>query len=92
MCKLIFYAKFMPMVLCEADLYALKSNSQDNIMQSFDLVTSFGFIGNVVDECIYLKICETKFIFLDLYDDYILLTSSEMSSLRKTKHFLLENH
>ena len=52
------------------------------------MITSFGFKENIVDQCIYLKFSERKFIILVLYVDDILLASSDVGLLRETKIFL----
>ncbi|KAM2045528.1 hypothetical protein FF1_009770 [Malus domestica] len=44
-----------------------------------------------MDDCIYLKHKGSKFIFLVLYVDDILLASSDMQLLRKTKTVLSTN-
>lgn len=51
----------------------------------------FWFCCNLIDQCFYLKICGNTLIFLVLYVGDILLTSSDISLLMETKHFLLEN-
>jgi hypothetical protein len=38
----------------------------------------YGFKGNIVDHCIYLKISGSKIIFLVLYVDDILLASNDL--------------
>lgn len=45
---------------------------------------TFGFKENCVDQCIYLKVSGSKFLFLVLYVDDILLASM----LHDTKTFL----
>ena len=52
------------------------------------MITSFGFKENTIDQCIYLKFSERKFIILVLYVDDILLASSDVGLLRETKIFL----
>ena len=56
-----------------------------------DTITSFGFKENTVDRCIYLKVSGSKFIFLILYVDDILLTTNDLGLLSKTKKFLSNN-
>lgn len=51
----------------------------------------FVFFFNLINQCFYLKICGNTFIFLVLNVGDILLTSSDISLLMKTKGFLLEN-
>ena len=43
------------------------------------------------DQCIYHKFKESKFIFLVLYVDDILLASNDMILLLETKSFLSKN-
>ena len=52
------------------------------------MITSFGFKENTVDQCVYLKFSGSKFIILGLYVDDILLSSSDVELLHKTKWFL----
>ncbi|XP_022846239.1 uncharacterized protein LOC111368978 [Olea europaea var. sylvestris] len=56
-----------------------------------DTITSFGFKENVVDRCIYLKVSGSKFIFLILYVDDILLATNDFGLLYETKKFLSKN-
>ena len=51
-------------------------------------MTSLGFIENQIDQCIYLKISGSKFIFLVLYVDDVLLASSDLNLLHETKQHL----
>lgn len=44
-----------------------------------EIITAFGFIENRLDECIYLKVSGSNFIFLVLYVDDILLASSDLN-------------
>ena len=55
------------------------------------MITSFGFKENIVDQCIYQKISESKFILLVLYVDDILLASSDIGLLYETKRFFSNN-
>ena len=54
-------------------------------------ITSFGFKENIVDQCIYLKVSGSKFIFLILYVDDILLDSSDLGLLSETKEYFSKN-
>ena len=49
------------------------------------------FVESVVDQCIYLKVNRSKFIFLVLYEDDILLARSDLGLLHDTKFFLSQN-
>jgi len=43
------------------------------------------------DQCIYLKVSVSKFIFIVLYVDDILLASNDLCLLHETKQFLSQN-
>lgn len=60
-------------------------------MKFHQVVSSFGFIENTVDSCIYLKISGSKFIFLVLYVDDILLATNNLGLLLDVKKMLSEN-
>ena len=45
----------------------------------------------MVEDCVYHKFNESKFIFLILYVDDILIVSSDIGLLHKTKKFLSKN-
>ena len=47
-----------------------------------------GFEENKVDQCIYLKISESKYIFLVLYVDDILLACNDIGLLHEIKQLL----
>ena len=55
------------------------------------MITSFGFKENTIDQCIYHKISESKFILQVLYVDDIMLASSNIGLLHETKRFLSNN-
>jgi len=44
----------------------------------------FLFKENIIDRCIYLKVSGSKFIFLILYVDYILLETNDLSLLLRS--------
>jgi len=72
-------------------IYSLKQASRQWYLKFNDTIVSFGFKGNTVDRCIYLKVNESKVIFLILYVDDILLATNELGFLHKTKKFLSNN-
>ena len=72
-------------------IYGLKQASRQWYIRFNDTITSFGFKENTVDQCIYLKISGSKFIFLVLYVDDILLASSDLGLLHETKEYLSKN-
>ena len=72
-------------------IYGLKQASRQWYIKFNNTITSFGFKENTIDQCIYLKINGSKFIFLILYVDDILLASSDLALLRETKEHLSKN-
>ncbi|RVW22594.1 hypothetical protein VitviT2T_021333 [Vitis vinifera] len=69
-------------------IYGLKQASRQWYRKFDQMITSFGFKENTVDQCIYLKFSGSKFIILVLYVDDILLASSDVGLLHETKRFL----
>ncbi|KAL6327955.1 hypothetical protein AAG906_031299 [Vitis piasezkii] len=72
-------------------IYGLKQASRQWYIKFNNTITYFGFKENIVDKCIYLKVSGSKFIFLILYVDDILLASSDLGLLRETKEYLSKN-
>ena len=66
-------------------IYGLKQASRQWYRKFDQVITSFGFKENTVDQCIYLKFSGSKFIILVLYVDDILLASSDVGLLHETK-------
>ncbi|KAI5314256.1 hypothetical protein L3X38_043432 [Prunus dulcis] len=69
-------------------IYGLIQASRQGYLKFDEVVTSFGFIENILDDCIYLKVDKSRFIFLVLYVDDILLASSDFQLLLETKTML----
>ena len=69
-------------------IYCLKQASRQWYRKFDQVIISFGFKENTVDQCIYLKFSGSKFIILVLYVDDILLASSDVGLLHETKRFL----
>uniref|UniRef100_A0A6N2L3B4 Fe2OG dioxygenase domain-containing protein n=1 Tax=Salix viminalis TaxID=40686 RepID=A0A6N2L3B4_SALVM len=72
-------------------IYGLKQASRQWYFKFHQVIISFGFEMNLVDDCIYHKFCGSKYIFLVLYVDDILLASSDIGLLHETKKFLAKN-
>ena len=72
-------------------VYGLKQASRQWYQKFDQVITSFGFKENTVDQCIYHKISWSKFILLVLYVNNILLASSDIGMLHETKIFLSKN-
>jgi hypothetical protein len=72
-------------------IYGLKQASRQRYLKFDETIRSIGFKENEEDNCIYAKFKSRKFILLILYVDDILLASSDVSLLLKTKRFLSSN-
>ena len=66
-------------------IYGLKQASRQWYRKFDQVVTSFGFKENPVDQCIYVKFSGSKFVILVLYVDDILLASNNKDLLHETK-------
>ena len=64
-------------------IYGLKQASRQWYIKFHNVITSFGFEENIVDQCIYLKVSGSHFIFLVLYVDDILLASNNLRTIRE---------
>jgi hypothetical protein len=72
-------------------IYELKQVSCQWYIKFHKVITSFGFIENLVDQCIYLKVSGSKVIFLVLYVVDILLVSNDLGLLHETKQLLSQS-
>jgi uncharacterized protein with ParB-like and HNH nuclease domain len=72
-------------------IYGLKQASRQWYLKFDKTIRKFGFKENIEDNCMYAKFKKGKYIFLILYVDDILLASSDVSLLLKTKMFLSLN-
>jgi hypothetical protein len=72
-------------------IYGLKQVSRQWYLKFDETIRSFCFKENEEDNYIYAKFRSGKFIFLILYVDDILLTSSDASLLLETKRLLSSN-
>ena len=72
-------------------IYSLKQASCQRYLKFNDIIVFFGFKENTVDWCIYLKVSESKVIFLILYVDDILLATNDFGLLHETEKFLSSN-
>jgi len=75
----------------EKSIYGLKQASRQWYITFNGTITSFGFQEIIVNRCVYRKVSGSKFIFLVLYVDDILLAAKDLSILRETKDFLSKN-
>lgn len=72
-------------------LYGLKQASRQWYLKFHNVIFSFGFVENIMDECIYLKFSGSKICFLVLYVDDILLATNDKGLLHEVKQFLSNN-
>ena len=88
-----FSVKGKEHVVCKLkkSIYGLKQASRQWYLKFNDTITSFGFQENTVDRCIYMKVSGSKFIFLVLYVDDILLATNDLGLLHQTKKYLSRN-
>lgn len=67
-------------------IYGLEQASRQWYLKFDEIISNFGFEENKMDDCIYLKVSGSNFVFLVLYVDDILLASSDMQLLSTTKN------
>ncbi|RDX64212.1 hypothetical protein CR513_57263, partial [Mucuna pruriens] len=72
-------------------IYGLKQASRQWYHKFHQVITSYDFEANVVDDCVYHNFNGSKYIFLVLYINDILLASSDTGLLHETKRFLTKN-
>ncbi|RVW23780.1 Retrovirus-related Pol polyprotein from transposon TNT 1-94 [Vitis vinifera] len=72
-------------------IYGLKQASRQWYLKFHNIISSFGFVENVMDQCIYLKVSGSKVCFLVLYVDDILLATNDKGLLHEAKQFLSKN-
>jgi hypothetical protein len=69
-------------------IYGLKQALRQWYLKFDEVVTSYGFKENTVDQCIDLRVSGRKYTLLVLYVDDILLIANDTELLLKTKHIL----
>ncbi|KAG8489197.1 hypothetical protein CXB51_017253 [Gossypium anomalum] len=69
-------------------IYGLKQASRQWYHKFHQIIISFGFEINIIDDCVYQKFNGSKYIFLVLYVDDILLATNDIGLLHETKRFL----
>ena len=72
-------------------IYGLKQASRQWYLKFHNVISLFGFVENVMDQCIYLKVSGSKVCFLVLYVDDILLAINDNGLLHEVKQFLSKN-
>ena len=88
-----FIEKLKEHMVCKLkrSIYGLKQASRQWYLKFNDNTVSFGFKEHTVNRCIYLKVSGSKFIFLILYVDDLLLSTNDLHLLYETKRFLSNN-
>lgn len=69
-------------------IYGLKQASRQWYLKFHEVISSFSFVENVMDQCIYQKVSGSKIYFLVLYMDDILLATNDRGLLYEVKQFL----
>jgi hypothetical protein len=69
-------------------IYGLKQASREWYLEYPNVVSSFGFVENIMGHCIYQKVSGRKPCFLILYVDDILLATNNKDLLYEVKQFL----
>jgi len=69
-------------------IYGLKQASRQWYYKFHQVVVSFGFKTNIVEDCMYHRFSGSKHIFLILYVGDILLATNDKENLHETKRFL----
>ena len=72
-------------------IYGLKQASRQWYLKFHEVIASFGFEENIMDQCIYQKVSGSKICFLVLYMDDILLATDDKGLLYEVKQFLSKN-
>ncbi|KAL4319722.1 hypothetical protein GQ457_18G015860 [Hibiscus cannabinus] len=72
-------------------IYGLKQASLQWYLKFHEVISSFGFVENIMDQCIYQKVSGSKICFLILYVDDILLATNDRGMLHEVKQFLSKN-
>ena len=72
-------------------LYGLNQSPRLWYHKFHKIISSFSFVINPVDKCIYHKVSVSKYIFLVLYVDDILLATNDLNLLHDTKKFMSNN-
>ena len=74
-------------MVCELQnsIYGFKQDSGQWYLTFDEIFTTDGFKENIIDQCIYMKVSGSKYIFLILYVDDILLIANDTDLLVETK-------
>ena len=81
-----FVSRDAKQIVCKIKkfIYGLKQASRRWYYKFHQVVISFGFEMNLANDCIYHKFSGSKYIFLVLYVDDILLATNDIGLLYET--------
>ena len=69
-------------------IYGLKQAFRLWYLKFHDVISSFSFVENIMDQCIYQKVSRSKICFLVFYVDGILLATNDKGLLHDVKQSL----
>ena len=69
-------------------LYGLKQAPKQWHHKFDSKILSNGFVHNISDKCLYIKVCNAYIIIICLYVDDMLIMSNDMKGIIETKRFL----
>ena len=75
----------------QKSIYGLKKTSRQWYIKFDEVITAIVFNENVVDQYIYIKVSGSKYIFLVLYVDDILLVTNDNDLLVEIKQLLFSH-
>ena len=75
----------------QKSIYSLKHAFKQWYLKFDEVVTANDFKENIVDQCIYIKVSGSKYIFFVLYVDDILLAANDTDLLVETKRLLFSH-
>ena len=73
----------------QKSIYCLKQASSQWYLKFDEVVIANGFKENIVDQCIYMKVIWSKYIFLVSYVDDILLATNDIDLLVEKKAIIV---
>ena len=75
----------------QKSIYGLKNASRQWHLKFDEVVIANGFKDNIVDQCIYMKVSGSKYIFLVLYVDDILLPTNDTDLLVEARQLFFSH-
>jgi len=69
-------------------IYSLKQTSRQWYYKFHQVITSYSFEANIVDDCVYYKFSGSKYVFLILYVDTTMAKGDKFSLKQRPKMIL----